>query len=329
MHYNAGWADGHHWDIQYWEVWNEPNIQKFWTGTPDQFFRLYERVARALKAHDPSLKVGTCGLAGGYRGGPYREGLIAYCAHNNVPLDFYSWHLYHGTTFDPYDMTRVAHIVRRLLDDHGFRRAESHVTEWNLALGRHGIQHQVSMEAASFTATALMYLQDAPVDMAHYYRGDAGHGMSLLNSDGSYRKKAYGFQATGVMLDTPRRLAVTGGDTVGFAVLAGLSDDDRVVQILIGNHEIRPRAELQRPPRPGGPDRPAGRRVKYTNNRGYVLTVDGLPWAAEDEYTLRRFRVPEGQETELVEDAAGKGNTLKMSYRLPPPAIELIVIQRK
>ena len=24
-HYNEGWADGFHWDIRYWEIWNEPN----------------------------------------------------------------------------------------------------------------------------------------------------------------------------------------------------------------------------------------------------------------------------------------------------------------
>lgn len=25
MHYNEGWADGYHYDIEYWEIWNEPD----------------------------------------------------------------------------------------------------------------------------------------------------------------------------------------------------------------------------------------------------------------------------------------------------------------
>ena len=49
MHYNQGWANGFHYGIQYWEFWNEPEI--FWSGTPQQFYSLYEKT--------PSLEV--CG----------------------------------------------------------------------------------------------------------------------------------------------------------------------------------------------------------------------------------------------------------------------------
>ncbi len=43
-HYNDGWANGFHWDIEYWEVWNEPDIAYFWTGTREEYFQLYEVV---------------------------------------------------------------------------------------------------------------------------------------------------------------------------------------------------------------------------------------------------------------------------------------------
>ena len=54
MHYNGGWAHGFHYKIRYWEFWNEPDLSKawgpgaqpFWSGTPEQFYRLYEKVAR-------------------------------------------------------------------------------------------------------------------------------------------------------------------------------------------------------------------------------------------------------------------------------------------
>jgi len=44
--------------------------------------------------------------------------------------------------------------VRRLLDAHGLRHAESHVNEWNINLtkGKTGPQNQASMESAAFTA---------------------------------------------------------------------------------------------------------------------------------------------------------------------------------
>ena len=63
-HYNHGWANGYHYDIKYWEIWNESDGQSFWTGTPEEYYRLYELTAKALKAFDPSLKVGGPTLAG-------------------------------------------------------------------------------------------------------------------------------------------------------------------------------------------------------------------------------------------------------------------------
>ena len=58
MHYNQGWANGFHDNIRYWEFWNEPDLPLFWTETPENFYRLYEKTARALKSVDPALKVG-------------------------------------------------------------------------------------------------------------------------------------------------------------------------------------------------------------------------------------------------------------------------------
>ena len=47
-HYNEGWADGFHLNIQYWEIWNEPDLdtddsanKRTRGGTKAQFFDLY------------------------------------------------------------------------------------------------------------------------------------------------------------------------------------------------------------------------------------------------------------------------------------------------
>ncbi len=58
MHYNEGWADGFQFGIKYWEIWNEPDIGLFWKGTPRQYYEFYELIAKKLKQHDPTLKVG-------------------------------------------------------------------------------------------------------------------------------------------------------------------------------------------------------------------------------------------------------------------------------
>ncbi|XVU20665.1 GH39 family glycosyl hydrolase [Actinoplanes sp. CA-054009] len=45
-------------DNWWFEVWNEPNLSVFWSGTPAEYWRLYETTARAVKDVDPSLRVG-------------------------------------------------------------------------------------------------------------------------------------------------------------------------------------------------------------------------------------------------------------------------------
>lgn len=74
----------------YFEVWNEPNLDGFWTGGKDKYFELYANSARTLKKVDSRLRVGgpsTAGLA-------WIPEFVAYCEQNDVPLDFVSSHAY-------------------------------------------------------------------------------------------------------------------------------------------------------------------------------------------------------------------------------------------
>lgn len=41
----------------YFEVWNEPDIA-FWSGTQEEYFKLYDLAARAVKECDPELRIG-------------------------------------------------------------------------------------------------------------------------------------------------------------------------------------------------------------------------------------------------------------------------------
>jgi hypothetical protein len=81
--------------VKYWGVWNEPNGPSFWNGTMEDYFRLYDVCAIAVKAVDPSLQIGGPEVAG-YEPN-WLEGLIQHCAREKVPLDFVSWH-YYGST---------------------------------------------------------------------------------------------------------------------------------------------------------------------------------------------------------------------------------------
>ena len=129
MHYNQGWANGFHYNIRYWEFWNQPD-GLFWTSTPEQFYSLYAKTALALKSVDPALKVGGDAVAHA-DAGPYREGFIQYCAAHKLPLDFYSWHTYANASADPYDAVRLAREVEGTRLRWVYESGE-HLSEWNL-----------------------------------------------------------------------------------------------------------------------------------------------------------------------------------------------------
>jgi xylan 1,4-beta-xylosidase len=342
MHYNQGWASGFHYNIRYWEFWNEPD-GLFWSGTPEQFYSLYEKTARALKSVDPALKVGGDGKAFPYDDGGYREGFIDYCAAHKVPLDFYSWHTYADSSADPYDAVRLAREIRNILDTHGFPKAESILSEWNLTPDFTDDEKArlQGVENAAYIGAALSYFQDAPIDHADFYRGDAAW-MGLFDLHGQYFKTAYTFHAMGRMLGTPQRLLTAGADTFGFATLAGRSADGDTVQILISNYAIpasfKPRI-MQMPPDlvKASPPMPDFSKVKslprrtdivYRDNAGYNLTIHNLPWGNK-AFTVKRYRIGQTQNLELVEERSGAGGSLNLSNSLAPNAVELIVLQRR
>jgi len=342
MHYNQGWANGFHDNIRYWEFWNEPEAL-FWSGTPEQFYSLYEKTARALKSVDPELKVGGDAAAFGYNPGPYREGFIDYCAAHKVPLDFYSWHTYADGSADPYDGVRISKNIQEILDARGFNKAENILSEWNLTPDFTEAQKARlrGVENAAFIGAALSYFQDSPIDHADFYRGDAAW-MGLFGLDGKPFKTAYTFEAMGKMLDTPERFAVEGTDTVGFAVLAGRSADANTVQILISNYAIPSgfKPEIMQIPAdvkkalPPWLDfskmrfLPRRTDIVYRDNAGYSLTIDNLPWGKKP-FTVKRYRIDGTRNLDLMEEKSGVGGSLKLSNPLAPDAVELIVLKRR
>ncbi len=79
-------------EVRQWffEVWNEPNLPAFWTGSQDDYFKLYGQTARAIKSVDQSLRVGGPATAVT----AWIEELLDHCEKNNLPVDFISTHIY-------------------------------------------------------------------------------------------------------------------------------------------------------------------------------------------------------------------------------------------
>ncbi len=74
----------------YFEVWNEPNLECFWTGTQKEYFELYRHSALSIKAVDNRFKVGGPATAIA----DWIGDTIEFCSDNDVPLDFITTHVY-------------------------------------------------------------------------------------------------------------------------------------------------------------------------------------------------------------------------------------------
>jgi hypothetical protein len=304
MHYNDGWADGFHYNIKYWEVWNEPDHPTSWTGTLEQYFKLYETVARVIKAYDPHLKVG--GPAAALNRYQDIKNFIDYCAARKVPLDFVSWHHYYTPLAKIFgnpsgdDLPVVASKVQGYLDAQGLNCPQL-LTEWDLWWSEYGSLSKYDFERAVYACSSLIRIQDSPIVIANYYRGDAHWSKGLFNETGDLRKPAYAFKAFKTMLETPIRSSCTYSASYGYAALAGKSNDNNRVAILISNYN-------------------------ETYN-GYNLTVDNLPWKV---FKYERYLLDETHDLALVESGDFSGTkTFGKSESLPYPSFQLIILTAK
>ena len=330
MHYNRGWAGGFRNSVKYWEFWDEPEFKNFWPGMPPELYAFYAASVRAVKSVDTWSKFGAIGKAFAHTPGPFREEFLDYVSANQLPLDFYSWHWYASYSADPWDIMTQGQEIRSILDARGLRKVESHMAEWNLSpdtSARTRAIHQ-SMTNAAFTASSLIYLQDAPIDRAILYRGDAVL-TGLFNSAGEPFQKFYVFKAMAALLQTPERLNVTGADNIGFAVLAGRSRDAKTGRVLISNYEILKDVAPLHPTVVAGTEiavRLPRRAVEYQPSQGYALSVN-LPWRSG--YTVKRYRIDDAHNLDLIGQQSGSGGRAEFNAPLSQPAVELVEIEKK
>lgn len=175
-HYTEGWANGFKLDMDYWEIWNEPDLDpenaknpRCWSGTYAQFFDFFEIAAKHLKKCFPNIKIG--GPAVSSYNKIFNEGFLKEMHNRNVPLDFFSWHIY---TTDPQSVINLSESMRKLLDENGFNNTESILNEWNYVVDweaqfKHSIKMIHGIKGAVFTMATISKAAYSSIDMLMYY----------------------------------------------------------------------------------------------------------------------------------------------------------------
>ncbi|HEU4507573.1 MAG TPA: glycosyl hydrolase [Pyrinomonadaceae bacterium] len=141
------------------EVWNEPNLRSFWTGTQRDYFRLYRHTAEAIKKVSPSIKVGGPATAKS----AWIEEFVKFCERNEVPADFISTHHYPNDGYENDGDTEVQlfksqrGIMREVAQNTRMYAGERPVyyTEWNSSSNPNDHLHDEPYAAAFVASTVL------------------------------------------------------------------------------------------------------------------------------------------------------------------------------
>ncbi len=154
----------------YYEVWNEPDLHGFWSGTKSEYFEMYRYTVKAVKQVEPALRVGGPATSnfvpdGRYAGereavtkhithqlddlnsvawqGVWIQDFLDFCAREKLPVDFVSTHPYptdfaldgqqHMRGRSRYkDSTRDDMMwLRSVIAGSAYPNAQIHLTEWS------------------------------------------------------------------------------------------------------------------------------------------------------------------------------------------------------
>jgi len=196
-HYNEGWADGYHFNIEYWEIWNEPDLDQrilpetenvapkdvdklgkvmryevaphMWGGTMEQYYEFATTVYKHLQRRFPKLKIGGPGNADF----EYNEPFIQAMKKAGIKPGFFSWHRY---SRNPETFVEEGKKVRELLDRYGWSDVPTFLDEWNYVSSwdndgyNYSWKVRSSVKGAAFTVASMCLMQEAGcTDVMTYY----------------------------------------------------------------------------------------------------------------------------------------------------------------
>lgn len=232
-HYNEGWANGYNLNIEYWEIWNEPDMMQAstWSGTQEEFFDLYEITAKHLKACFPDLKIGGPALA--YKI-DWAEEFLCEMQKRQVPMDFFSWHCY---TIYPSGILYKAETFRGLLDKYGYAHTESILDEWAYIKNFYddyveSLRNIAKIKGATYVMAVMCEGQHSnALDMLMYYDARPCSFNCLFTSLGDTLKGYYPFQWYSYLYNCEAEIRVD-AEPEGIYTLCGVDKDDKITAIV-------------------------------------------------------------------------------------------------
>jgi len=343
----------------YFEVWNEPNLDIFWSGNQADYFKLYQVTSRALKSVSADYRVGGPATAGH---GWITE-MINWTSRNLTPLDFVSTHDYgvngigvdadgvQQLSLDPNPDAIIGPVrnVRAQIKSSPMPLLPLHYTEWSTSYSPRDPVHD-SYISAAYILSKLKGVEGYADSMSYWTFTDIFEengpapspfhgGFGLLNFQGLRKPSFYAYQFLNRLGDE---------ELVSSDVDSWVCRNQRGVQVLFWNFTS---------PRTKESDQTYFRRDLVPNEAGMVrVSISGLPpgsyqmkvyrvgYQINDVYsdylkmgsppTLDRTRVRElsekndGRPVETVGVRIGKGENFSRAFSLRENDAYLLTLER-
>jgi len=311
------------------EVWNEPNLDVFWSGTRLEYLRLYDESALAIKSVHPRLRVGGPATAAA----KWIEPLAAHAEQTGVALDFISTHTYGNLPLDP----------RSALRRHGYDGIPIWWTEWGIGAGYFGQLHDGAI-GAPFVLSGLHSAQGRLDAVAYWVLSDHfeelgrprrlfHNGFGLLTI-GNLRKPRYWAVHLAEHLGDQMLTTRADGDGAGSLVQAWATrHDGGTVDVLVWNGTVNVAL--------WGGDQRLDRRVAVTvtglGASAYIASLarvderhsnivaccpPDLSWP--DEALWARLRAADKLFDQRLPDVRSERGTVRYAFRLPMPGVARI-----
>ena len=322
-------------EVRTWgfEVWNEADLDVFWSGTQEEYFRLYDVSARAVKSVDAQLPIGGPASAEA----AWIDDFLEATAGSGAAVDFVSTHTYGNAPLD----------LRPIVARHGRPDVQLWWTEWGAHAGHFNSAHD-SVWSAAYLTRGMVSAMGRLDALAYWTVSDhfeeLGRGPSLLHggfgllSVGNLRKPRWWALW---MLEQllPQRIVVgvtgdgagdmvdavatrDGGGRMSIVVWSATADVTKAA----GDRLLDRHIELVVEGVPAGGYRIRHRRLDETHsnlNAIWGRIADGRAWPDDSEWrTLHELDRLE--DLEPVHTLHPHDGTLTLEFELPMPAVSLI-----
>ncbi|SCG69352.1 GH39 family glycosyl hydrolase [Micromonospora inositola] len=316
------------WDF---EVWNEANLEVFWSGSREEWMRLYDVTARAVKDVDPRIPVG--GPSSAAAG--WVDALLEHVAASGAPVDFVSTHTYGSPPLD----------LRPALARLGVPDARILWTEWGVTPTHfHPVNDGAS--AAAFLLTGMRSAAGRVDALSYWVASDHFEelgrpprllhgGFGLITVGGIAKPRYHALWMLAQLGDTELPVTADGDGAAGLVQTWASRRDDGSLAILVWNSTLDQSrrdgaAALARRVRltvDGAAGRPAI-VTRLDREHGDVTSLAerlGIgDWPTDEQWEA--LHAADSLPAEKVQSATDGGDACVIDLALPQPGVVLVEV---